>query len=124
MLSNFSIPPKRYLNRQSLPPVGVTKRKRPPPSKSFWGFSAGLIVLTLVSVSGAILLGRGFPSLLGVSPLVAGANTPTHTPKPFGFHYTNMNIIGQQKKKKALFLRLSRAVSDDTGFDFGGGGGS
>jgi hypothetical protein len=77
-----------------------------------------------VSVSGAILLGIGLPSFLGVSPLGVGANTPTHTPKLFGFDYINMNVIGQRKKKRALFIRPFLTVSDDAGFDLGGGGGS
>ena len=64
------------------------------------GFPAGLAVLTLESVSGTILLGMRFPSLLGVSPLGAGANTPSHTPKPSGLHYTNMDIIEQREKKE------------------------
>jgi hypothetical protein len=63
-------------------------------------------------------------SILGVSLLGSGANTPTHTPKPFGFHHINMNVIGQRKKKKALFLRPFRTALDDPAFDVGGGGGS
>ena len=63
----FSFPSKRYLRFQSFPPVGVTRRKRPPPSKSFWGFSFGLTVLTLVSVRGAIRFGMGVPPFLGAS---------------------------------------------------------
>ena len=54
----------------------------------------------------------------------AGANTPTHTPKPLRFYYINMNVIGQRKKKRALFIRPFWMVSDDIGFDLGGGGGS
>jgi hypothetical protein len=46
-------------------PDGVTRRNKPPPSKSFWGFLPGLMVLTLVTVSGAIRLGMGFPFILG-----------------------------------------------------------
>jgi len=62
----------------------VTNRKRPPPSKSFWGFSVVLIVLILASVSGAILLAMGFSSFLGVSVLVWGYFGFKYTPKMIG----------------------------------------
>ena len=69
---------KRYLRFQSLPPVGVTRRKSPPPSKSLNGLSAGLVVLIMVSASGTIRLGITI-SLLGVVFIKT-------TPKTFGFH--------------------------------------
>src|SRR5690349_4042024 len=35
--NNFSRPPKRYLSRHSFEPLGLTKRNKPPPSKSLYG---------------------------------------------------------------------------------------
>lgn len=47
----FSLPCRRYFHRQSLPPVGLTSRNKPPPSESFQSRSVDLADLTLRSVS-------------------------------------------------------------------------
>ena len=97
---SFSVPPNRYFRRQSLPPVGVTRRKRPPPSKSLRGFVEGLVALTLMSVNGTIFFGITRSSmLLGVSPMGVYLRTPKHTPKLHGFYRISPDAIGQQKTR-------------------------
>jgi hypothetical protein len=97
--SNFSVPPKRYLRRQSLPPDGVTNKKSPPPSKNYCGLAAGLIARIFVSESGVILTGIGFPPFLGVSHSGWMRNPPIHTPKTIRSYRTKMDDSGQQKTR-------------------------
>jgi hypothetical protein len=42
---------------EEYPPAGVTRRKRPPPSNSLYGLSAGFAVSTFLAASGAVCLG-------------------------------------------------------------------
>ena len=56
----LSLLTKRYLKCHNLPPDGVTRRKKPPPSKILSSVSRGLTVRTLASDSGVILFGTGF----------------------------------------------------------------
>ena len=51
MAKRFSLPCRRYFHRQSLPPVGLTSRNKPPPSDNFQSRSVDLADLTLRSVS-------------------------------------------------------------------------
>ena len=107
---SFSIPPKRYLSRQSLPPVGLTRRNKPPPSKSFCAFGVALIVRILVSVNGTILLVIRPPELfLGVSRQRLSPDTPKNTPKTVGFHRTLRFLW--TIKKPAFLLRKRVYVS-------------
>ena len=77
----FSFPSKRYFKFQSFPPVGVTNKKSPPPSNSFRGFWVGLIVRTLVSVSGAIRLGMvGSPPFWGLPFSLGGLSLSKKPP--------------------------------------------
>ena len=76
--------PKTIFKPPKFPPVGETKRKSPPPSKNFCGFSARFIALILVSESGVILSGIGFPPFLGVSQIGTRPDTPIYTPKAIG----------------------------------------
>ena len=67
MAKRFSLPCRRYFHRQSLPPVGLTSRNKPPPSESFQSRSVDLADLTLRSVS----------RFSGIVGLHCGESTPT-----------------------------------------------
>src|SRR5271157_766533 len=67
MAKTFSLPPKRYLRRQHLPPFGVTSRYIPSLSDSFTCFSPGFAFRTFTSVRGMALTPfGGINSTLGV----------------------------------------------------------
>ncbi len=44
--NSFSLPATRYLSRQYLPPLGLIRRYKPPPSASLKGLSLGLAAST------------------------------------------------------------------------------
>src|SRR6266496_3059721 len=81
-------PSIRYLRRQYLPPLGVTRTKRPPLSASLYGLSFGFALRILTSVS--IQFPRPVlrpedegvrPKHLGDTPCVAVQNAPKIPPK-------------------------------------------
>ena len=67
-----SFPTKRYFSRHSIEPFGWTSRKRPPPSDSLKGLSAGFVLRMSKWVSG-----------MGVSPFDPQKVFPQNLP-PFG----------------------------------------
>jgi hypothetical protein len=50
----FCLPPKRYANRQYLPPLECTNKKSPPPSDNLYGLTVGFAFFTCKSVSAMI----------------------------------------------------------------------
>jgi len=90
----------------------VIRRKSPPPSKSFWDFSVGFMVLILASVRGVIRLGIGFHFIFGGISVGERAEYPYTYPQTFRILSFIVGLCWTTEKEKGL---ISQAFLDSIG---------
>jgi hypothetical protein len=82
---------------------------------SFRSLPCGLVLRIGTSVSGTILFGTGFPSVLGACTHPGWGLTPNSIPKTLGFHQTAWTLLDNGKRKSPDFsgLFVSHRTSPD-----------